>query len=849
MSLSSIHRITLPALFLCALAVKPALAEQGNAAILIDWRPYDELPSASRRDIAPYCPGGFVDPLRYDDSVDPLTPNSQVPLTFLFNESTIEGLNEARFSGQVSVRQNTFQAQANEILYRHQLGEGELSGEVILRSLGLVVTGDQASLDLPNQSAQVNQAAFALHDQDVHGQASQLLRDGPNRVEAQQVVVTRCMPEDPDWSLRAARFEVDQETGIAKAWHARFHIRSVPVLYVPYVSFPIDDRRRSGFLAGTYGLGDGGISELAVPYYFNLAPNYDDTFTLHYFGGLGWLARNEFRFLTPDHNGISDIDVQLTQEAETQNADDSAPRRYAIAHRQSGQLGSNTGYRFDTRWVSDIQYDQNFNSGGKTVNEQQLNLALRQRIPTGTLNLTGRFRTPVQDSTEAQFHRATLSGNTRINDWSPSALAEWQFAKDSQVSAQDHPLRRLPELTLRYRPLGLPGELTLNHRSTYSYFTRQLDTDRLFEAEASGQPELATNSHRYFVNTGLGYPLDVEWGYFRPEIEAIGLAYHQTNELDSGFGFAGDDFEINPTVANLRFTADSRLIAERPYVGRDGLVVHSIEPRLHYTYTPYVNQRQLPNLNTEAVDNDFALFTKERFTGLDRIGDMNRLSAALDTRLRDRETGNERWFLGVSKGVKLSQERITETEPEAREPDFRPEFSPTYLDARWSPQNTIQVNAAAQWAHRSWDLEGYSADITFLPRDRRFVRFGLTRNDSRQSAGVSGYWTLRENLAFVGYANWARPVINDDPSGDFQYTDLVYGLDYDSCCWNIRLVGFNSVIDEDAEADNTGLFPTRDDRGVKLEFTLKGLGGSAGNVEEMLINKVPGYRGRLFRYR
>lgn len=849
MSLSRFHRTTLPALLACTLAVPPAFAQQGQDGILVDWRPYSELPARDRLDIAPYCPGGFVDPLLDDDSVNPAAPISSSPITFLFDESTIEGLNEARFSGNVSVRQNTFQAQANEVLYRHQLGEGELSGEVILRSLGLIVSGDQADLNFSSQEAQINQAAFALHQQDVHGSAGQLLRSGPNRIEARQVAITRCMPEDPHWSLRAARFEVDQNTGIAKAWHARFQIGSVPVLYVPYVSFPIDDRRRSGFLSGTYGPGNGGIGEISVPYYFNLAPNYDDTLTLHYFSGLGLLARNEFRFLAPDHNGVSDIDVQLTQEAETLNADDTAPRRYAVAHRQSGQLSENLGYRFDTRWVSDIQYDQNFNNGGDTVNEQQLNLALRQRLPTGPLNLSGRFRSPVQDSTEAKFHLANLAGNTRINNWAPSALAEWQVAKNSQVSAEDHSLKRLPELTLRYRPLGLPGEWTLNHRSTYSYFTRQLDTERLLEADNNNQPELATNSHRYFQRTGLERPLDVDWGYIRPELEALGLVYHQTNELDSDFAFADAGFERSPGLANWRFTADSRIIAERPYTSRQGIVVHSIEPRLHYTYTPYVDQGALPNLNTEAVDNDFELFTKDRFTGLDRIGDMNRLSAALDTRLRDRMSGQERWFFGVSKGVKLSQERITEAVSEDNNSDYRPEYSPTYLDVRWTPQSAIQVNAAAQWAHKSWDLNAYSADITFLPRDRRFVRFGLTRDQSNQSLGLSGYWTLRENLAFIGYANWSRPVLDDEPEGDFQYTDLVYGLDYDSCCWSMRLVGFNSVTDDDEEIDNIGLFPTRSDRGVKFEFTLKGLGGSAGNVEEMLDTRVPGYRGRLFQYR
>lgn len=832
-----------------------------NQGVFTDWRPYAELPARARDGIAPYCPGGFVDPLRSDPNVDLNLPDEQSPLFFSFDESRLLTPNEAHLVGNVNARQNSFQFQADEITYQRSTGTGELMGNVQLRTLGAMVGGSSAELDLDQRSSTINDAYFALHDQDLHGQANRMSRQGESLLTGQTVAFTRCMPQDPGWQIRAARFEVNRDTGIAKAWHARFQIQSVPVLYVPYISFQIDDRRRSGFLAGTYGLAteNPGFNELSVPYYLNLAPNYDDTFTLHYYSDLGLLARNEFRFLTEDHNGVSDLDVQVSQPNDALDADTEAPRRWAFAHRQSGQLGDDTGYDLSTRWVSDIRYDQNFNNGGDIVEDQTLNLNLRHQIRTGTLRFGSAFTTPVQDSPE-NFQTAKVTASTRFGNVTPSVLAEWQEPKDDTVTAASHGLKRLPELGLRYNSLSLPGNLNLGATGTYSLFSRQLDNDRLNNLTTPSQLDLATDSQRFYLNTRVGYPLDVEWGYLRPELEGLALAYQQSNPLDSDFSYKPDEFTASPNVVNWRATVDSRLIAERPYAAAGNIWVHSIEPRLHYTYTPFVNQDELPDLNTSPVDNDFALFSKSRFSGLDRIGDMNRLSAALDTRLRDKKTGRELAFIGVSKGVKLSQERVRDGNKPAiaEDPDFQPEYSPNYLDARWAPTRQVNLNATAQFEHDSMDLQAYSLDVTFLPNDRRFIRLAVSgdRPDpdespaGYQSFGASGYWTVRENLALIGYANWSRPLdVDGNVTDDYAYTDLVYGIDYDSCCWNLRLVGYNSVPDEDEETIGTGLFASRAEQGVKFEVTLKGLGGSTGNVESLLDEKVPGYRGRLYNYR
>lgn len=817
-----------------------AWAADDKNPVLVDWRPYEQLPPNETAGIAPYCPGGFVDPMRFDPDVDPNRPDAEVPLTFTFNRSPNLSQQEAVLIGEVSAKQNTFQVFADQIHYERSTNTGNLQGNVRLRSLGYLITGGQTELDFDARTSRVDQANFVLHREDIHGSARQLSRQGDSIFEGESVTFTRCMPHDPDWQIRAASLQVNRDMGVVKAWHARFAIKSVPVFYLPYVSFPFDDRRRSGFVTSTYG-----ANELFVPYYFNLAPNYDDTLTLGYFVDLGVLARNEFRFLTRNHNGISDIDWQLTQEAQTQEGEE-APKRWSISHKQSGQLGSSAGYNFNTRWVSDVRYDQNFNNGGEVVKDQTVNLNLTRKIDASTLRFNTLVTTPVQDSS-SNFHTAKITASTRIDSVVPSILGEWQEPKDDTVTAGQFGLKRLPEISLSYKPADLPGKLTLDNTITYSHFSRQLDEERLSSLTAS-QYSLATETQRYHLNTGIAYPFDVEWGYLRPELEGIYLAYDQDNELDPGFDFKDDDFIQNPEIGVWRFTVDGKVIAERPYASPAGLVVHSVEPRLHYTYTPYRDQDSLPNLNTSVASDDFKPFTKTRFSGLDRIGDMNRISAALDNRLRDKTSGREILFIGLSKALKLEQERVTKGNAEPLDEAFTAEYSPTYLGLRWSPEPMIQLNASAKWAHRTMDLESFSTDLTFLPSGNSFVRLAATGDDEAQNAAVSGYWPVRENIAVIGYANWERPVVDDEGQGDFRYTDLIYGLDYDNCCWNIRLVSFDSVIDQE-ETEEDALFPVRSEQGIKFEFTLKGMGGSSGDVESLLDTKVPGYRGRLYHFR
>ena len=122
---------------------------------------------------------------------------------------------------------------------------------------------------------------------------------------------TACEPckDQPDrpplWQVRAARIIHKNSEQMIYYEDARLEFLGVPVAYTPYLSAPDPSvKRKSGFLTpsiiSSSKLGYG----VAVPYFWNLAPNYDLTFTPAVvskqggFGRIDWRHRIETPYVT-----------------------------------------------------------------------------------------------------------------------------------------------------------------------------------------------------------------------------------------------------------------------------------------------------------------------------------------------------------------------------------------------------------------------------------------------------------------------------------------------------------------------------------------------------------------------
>ena len=845
-----VHRIQLTTTTLVALLAlnSPVAAE---SVVITDWQPWQDLPDAEKAGIAPYCPGGFV--------AQPLDPN-QEDTQFRFDQATTNGV-ESRFSGDVKITAKNLNANAEQVDYNQQSNTGDLAGDVTLRTPGAGISSTQATISLENYYALLKNAEFVLHDQDLHGDADRLERQSEQVFTAENVSFTRCAPTSNAWRIKSSKLIIDNETNVATAWNPRLEVLNVPVLYFPYVSFPLNDQARTGLLIPTLG------SLYSVPYYLHLAPNYDDTVTLQYGKATGWFARNEFRFLTQNHNGINEVDYQLQPPAadDSETATTDTPNRWAVSHKQSGQLAG-TGYDFNTRWVSDINFDIALNPGAtKVVDYQNVNFALNRPIFGFKNSLSWKYEQPVVDSAKTMASLATTFQTSRQNvTLSVLNQQQWEFDADEKpAKIGDYSLIKTPEVALTDTKRALPLGIQANETVKYSHFQRDLTTE-VRDNLTTSELDYATQFDRFHGAVSLSRGFKHGNWYVTPTVEAFASNYQLSNSLD---------YDLNDTYGAEEFTQlawRGSLDQGLTLTGQSEQWRHELKPRLYYAYAPLIEQNA-PILEGEFVD-DFKLFTPSRFSGTDRIADLHRLSTSLTYNLKDQQ--RTRASFSLQKGVKLTEEQMQKTADSrfsqlVSTTNWQPEYSDWIASGAWYPSETLSLTSSISYRHDWQQLTAFNTELSYKPANYQFATLELakyngklTDSDDTEIDGVyhdikvGAYLPIRQNIGLIGYGK-AQAFTSDDSFtvntsevltwDDFKINELLVGVDIDSCCWNIRLAMMDISVDE--VINQQSLFPVNTDRQYFFEFTLKGIGAGFGTIESILQRLDFGYSGRLFNYR
>ena len=264
--------------------------------------PRDQLTAEQQAEIGPWCRGGYVEPAR--PGMDDRTPADEAPTYASADSSSYDQRNERTvLQGDVVLRQAGLQAEAQTATLDQQTGQGELEGQVRLRDRGMLVLGDRAELQLDSGQARVDNAEYVMHPAHARGTALYATRDENAVIRLKDGTYTSCEPGENTWELRGNNVTLNPATGFGTATNVTLRVKDIPVFYTPYIYFPIDDRRQSGFLPPSLSSTDDSGIALQTPYYFNLAPNYDATLYPRYMTERGLQMEGEFRYLTRDSRG------------------------------------------------------------------------------------------------------------------------------------------------------------------------------------------------------------------------------------------------------------------------------------------------------------------------------------------------------------------------------------------------------------------------------------------------------------------------------------------------------------------------------------------------------------------
>lgn len=598
--------------------------------------------------------------------------------------------NVSRLTGDVIVLREFDRLQAERALYDADRDRFELFGDVRYWSDEFEFIADSITATGNQEAGQLQNARFLIIPSHLTGQAERIERQ-PSITRLYDTTYSTCDPDKPDWLLRASQIKLDHASGQGLAKHMRLHFKGIPVFYFPALTFPIDDRRKSGFLYPEIGDSNSHGFELAAPYYWNIAPNVDATLMPHYMGRRGLKLDTEWRYL--NSWSMNQLDTEYLDD------DRFGETRYLARLSHSGKLGEHWRTRINATSVSDGLYFENF--GGDLYGSSITHLP----------------------------RDASLTGNWQ--HWTFSTRWLNYQTLDETIPPSSQPYGLLPELTLK----GLYPEF-------WGGFDFELD-GVLTEFD---QTNRITGS-RLNVTPTLSRPMGGLAWFVVPSLSVNHASYNLENLPTS----APQGAETSPARTVPILSMDSGLFFER-YFGNNGRLIQTLEPRLFYLRVPFRDQSAIPVFDTRLPDFNFMqLFSENRFLGADRIGDANQITLSITTRFLSRDSGTE--FLRASLGQIHYLEDRDVTLPGGT-PDVRDRSNligevNANLTEHWNTSLMAEWNPDAGEAEKKLFRLRYNRNSRYIAN----LSYRFREQEQLEQADVSFAWQFSPKWSLTGRWN------------------------------------------------------------------------------------------------
>lgn len=654
----------------------------------------------------------------------------------------------------------------------------DAQGSVLYSEDQLAFSSETASLTMGKDEARLRNAQFIVAEAPFRGSADVVYRDSKSLSRYNDAAFTSCAPGNQDWIVHASRMKINRETGQGAAKNAWLEFKGVPVLYTPYISFPTDNRRLSGLLAPTWGSTERNGFDFSVPFYWNIAPNFDDIVTPRYMTKRGEQLRNKFRYLTDMSRGSFSAEYmpndQLVNKA-----------RYSASWKDQTTLLPGLSSYLDLNYVSDKTYFNDLN------------------------NALGFQNTSYLPSTALLSYGGSVAG-TGVGF---SAGAYHYQSVDKTIADASMPYDMLPRvnLSLSHAFEGLPVTLAMNNEFTHFYHTDLV------------------NGQRFNIAPSLSVPLESSAGYFIPRITGQYTQYQLSNQT-----VAGQPSTISRTLPI--FSVNSGMTFEKDMSFGGSPYLHTLEPQAFYLYIPRKDQSNIPVFDTALYDTNFySLFRENRFAGGDRIQDANQITLAGVSRFVDSTTGLEP--LKVSLGqIMYFQDRTVTVPGQAIETsstsNFVGEVSGQF-NRNWSYMTGTQWDPEANGFARGQLALKYNLQ----PNQILNLGYRYRRNpvDSLQTISQTDV-SFRLPLfgEWYGFGRWQYS-LNFDKT-----TESFIGVERENCCWRFRILGrrFINGANTVAFIDPS----TKPENAFFVQLELKGLSSFGDNVDTFLQTNLKGYR-------
>lgn len=737
---------------------------------------------------------------------------NQLPVTINADHAKGNYPDDAVFTGNVDIQQGNSRLQADEVLLHQKQAEGQPEPVRTVDALGnvhyddnqVILKGPKAWANLNTKDTNVWEGDYQMVGRQGRGKADLMKQRGENRYTIlENGSFTSCLPGSDTWSVVGSEVIHDREEQVAEIWNARFKLGPVPVFYSPYLQLPVGDKRRSGFLIPNAQYSKTNYFEFSLPYYWNIAPNFDATITPHYMhkrGNVQW--QNEFRYLTHAGAGLMEFDYLPSDNVyQDENPGMSDKHRWLYYWQHAGVMDQVWRFNVNYTKVSDTSYFNDFNSkyGSSTDGYARQFFSVGYAVENFDATLST-LQFQVFDTSRGDSYRAEpqLDVNFYQNDFGPF---------DTRLYAQAVHFTNVNE--------NLPEATRLHLEPT------------------------------------INLPMSNDWGSLNAEAKLLATHYQQDN-LDryrayrGGNNEAANNLEDSVNRVLPQFKLDGKVVFERDagLIG-DGFT-QTLEPRAQYLYVPYRDQSSINNYDSSLLQSDYSgLFRDRTYGGLDRIASANQVTTGVTSRIYD-DASVERFNVSVGQIYYFTQSRTGDDDinwEKNKDTGSMVWAGDTYwrISDRWGLRGGVQYDARlANVATGNGVIEYRRDDDRVLQLNYRYASPEYIQatlpsystaeqyKDGINQVGMTASWPIVDRWSVVGAYYY-------DTNAN-EAADQMLGVQYNSCCYAIR-VGYERKL------NGWDIDKSKYDEVIGFNIELRGLSSNYGlGTQQMLRSNILPYQ-------
>ncbi|MGW8247663.1 MAG: LPS-assembly protein LptD [Acidiferrobacterales bacterium] len=680
-------------------------------------------------------------PVKLDKAINDIKPDPDLKnneIRISAESAKLIGSNTTVFEGNVILVHRGRKILADKATYDRAAARLDLQGHVRIESAeGDVFQTSSARLNANSEVGTLENGDFYILTNQSRGNAKKMVLNQDKSITFESVHFSTCPADQESWSIYFRRLTIDRESDDAIGRNAVFRVQNIPVFYTPYLRLPLGNRRKSGILAPDFGTNEKTGASFSLPYYFNLAPNYDATVTPRWLEKRGILAGTEFRYLGNTYSGQANFDYLPADRLAGMD------RSYAnLQHEYHPR--ANLKATIDYQQVSDSNYFIDLE--GNTLESNPTHLPQRLQV---------------------EYHPTGWAIDGQIVNYQ---------VLDTTLIPSEQPYQRLPQIGVQMDP-RYTGGLTTSLSAQYGRFEH-----------SNASVESAT---RVNLNPGIRYSIYRPWGYLVPGINGYYTAYTDRS--------IGSDTAVSTAILSI----DAGLNFSNKTLGDTGWQ-QTLEPRLYYVYSPYVDQSALPVFDTARAEFSFdSLFRNNRFIGGDRVGDTSQLTLALSSRWLDaNDTDRLQAHIGQIFYFKDRQVVLPSGSPETQSHSETVAELSGILSDHWYARSTWAIDPDSGSTSQTRQY------LQYQPRNDRILGLGYRYVASDgESVDVSGQWKFNPRWTLFSRLQYRL--------GDGKNLDSYAGFRYQACCWAIQAMASRRV-------DSSG----QQVSGMEFRLTLRGLGAS-----------------------